>query len=125
MGIVYRPAGGYCVRIIHFQEGEVMASKKKRVTTKSKRKETPSKQRKKVMASRKKKATSKKRTIKRTARKRVSQRRPTRLRRPARVVEDTIVDIIDEPLPGVMRVTEIEEVRVAVPDEGAEEDDKE
>ena len=47
------------------------------------------------------------------------------MRRPARVVEDTIVDIIDEPLPGVMRVTEIEEVSVALPNEGAEEEDKE
>jgi hypothetical protein len=32
-------------------------------------------------------------------------------------VRDTIVDIVDEPLPGVVRVTEIEEVRVATPDE--------
>ena len=46
-------------------------------------------------------------------------------RRPAPIVEDTIVDVIDEPLPGVMRVTEIEEVSVALPDEGVEEEDKE
>jgi hypothetical protein len=32
-------------------------------------------------------------------------------------VRDTIVDIVDEPLPGVVRVAEIEEVRVATPDE--------
>jgi hypothetical protein len=32
---------------------------------------------------------------------------------------------IDEPLPGVMRVTEIEEISVAVPDEGAEDENKE
>ena len=110
-----------------------MASQKKRIITKSKRKKTLSKQRKKVVASPKKKATSKKRTIKKrtikkrtikkTTRKRVTQRKPTR--RPAPIVEDTIVDVIDEPLPGVMRVTEIEEVSVALPDEGVEEEDKE
>jgi len=37
-------------------------------------------------------------------------------------VEDTIIDVVDEPVPGVLRVTEIEEVSVAVPD--AEEDEE-
>ena len=38
-------------------------------------------------------------------------------------VEDTVIDLIDEPVPGVLRVTEIEEVSVAVPN--AQEDDEE
>ena len=33
------------------------------------------------------------------------------------VVQDTIVDIVDEPVRGVVRVTEIEEVSVAMPGE--------
>jgi hypothetical protein len=36
-------------------------------------------------------------------------------------VQDTIVDIVDEPVPGVMRVTEIEEVSVTNPDGDDEE----
>lgn len=34
------------------------------------------------------------------------------------MIEDTIVDVIDEPLPGVTRITEIEEVSVGMPDDG-------
>jgi len=41
---------------------------------------------------------------------------------PKPAVKDTIIDVIDEPVPGVLRVTEIEEVSVALPD--AEEDDE-
>jgi len=37
------------------------------------------------------------------------------------VVENTIIDVIDEPVPGVLRVTEIEEVSVVVP--GGEEEE--
>jgi hypothetical protein len=32
------------------------------------------------------------------------------------VVEGEIIDVIDEPIPGVVRVTEIEATRVTVPD---------
>ena len=42
---------------------------------------------------------------------------------PQPAVVDTIIDVIDEPAPGVLRVTEIEEVSVAVPD--GEKDDEE
>ena len=41
---------------------------------------------------------------------------------PKAVVLDNVIDVMDEPLPGVLRVTEIEEVSVAVPD--VEEDDE-
>ena len=97
-----------------------MASKKKRVITKSKRKKTPLEAAQKGDGIAKEKIDQQEAHHKEeTARKRVSQRKPTRSRRPARVVKDTIGDQIDEPLPGVMRVTEIAEVRVAVLDEGA------
>jgi hypothetical protein len=35
---------------------------------------------------------------------------------PAPAVEDAVIDIVDEPAPGVVRVTEIEKVSVGVPD---------
>ena len=35
------------------------------------------------------------------------------------VVEDTIIDVIDEPIPGVVRVTEYESVRTTTPKRGA------
>jgi hypothetical protein len=64
-------------------------------------------------ASSKSKRTAKKRPSK-TTRKRASNR--TQLRQTSKragpIVQDTVVDIIDEPLPGVVRVTEIEEVSV-------------
>lgn len=100
-----------------------MASRNKRMAAKSKRGKMRSKARKKAVARaapRKKKATPKKRTIKRAVRKPVS-RRPKygqQSRRSAPVVKDTIVDVVDEPVPGIVRVTEIEEVSVAVPDSG-------
>jgi hypothetical protein len=75
-------------------------------------------------AFRKKKAAAKKRTIKRTARKRASKR--TQVRQPSQdaapVVQDTIIDIVDEPLPGVVRITEIEEVSAALPESEENED---
>src|SRR5207302_7626836 len=35
------------------------------------------------------------------------------------VVEDTIIDIVDEPVPGVVRVTEYETIRTTSPKRGA------
>ncbi len=35
------------------------------------------------------------------------------------VVENTIIDVIDEPVPGVVRVTEYESVRTTTPKPGA------
>ena len=37
----------------------------------------------------------------------------------APIVEDTIIDVIDEPLPGVVRVTEYETIRTTTPKRGA------
>jgi hypothetical protein len=35
------------------------------------------------------------------------------------VIEDTIIDVIDEPVPGVVRVTEYETIRTITPKRGA------
>jgi hypothetical protein len=32
------------------------------------------------------------------------------------VVEEPVIDVVDEPLPGVVRLTEIEETEVTLPD---------
>jgi hypothetical protein len=40
-------------------------------------------------------------------------------RRGVPVIEDTIVDVIDEPAPGVIRVTEYEAIRTAPHNRGA------
>ena len=39
----------------------------------------------------------------------------------APVVKQTVIDVVDEPLPGVVRLTEIEETEVTVPDSEEEE----
>jgi hypothetical protein len=39
-------------------------------------------------------------------------------RRGAPVIEDTIIDVIDEPVPGVVRVTEYETIRTTTPKRG-------
>jgi len=58
-----------------------------------------------------KRATPKKRPRKTTA-KMVPRKAP---RREGPVVEDTIIDVIDEPVPGVVRVTEYETIRTVTP----------
>ena len=37
------------------------------------------------------------------------------------VIEDTIIDVVDEPVPGVVRVTEYETVRMTTPNRGGPE----
>ncbi len=87
----------------------------------------------------KKRATIRKKTVKRAVAKptKKSAKKPTRrarrtgvskriqARQPKRgatpVVKETIIDVVDEPLPGVVRLTEIEEMEVSVPDSEEEE----
>ena len=58
-----------------------------------------------------------KKTAAKTRRPGAKRRIPTLQPRTAKpVVQDTIIDVIDEPVPGVIRVTEIEEISVASPD---------
>ena len=63
-----------------------------------------------------KRATPKKRPRKTTA-KMIPRKAP---RREGPVVEDTIIDVIDEPVPGVVRVTEYETIRTVTPKPGPE-----
>ena len=100
-----------------------MASKKRR-TTKSKvgkrratiRKKTV----KRAVAKRTKKSAKKPRKPRRSAvSKRIQVRQQKRGATP--VVEKTIIDVIDEPLPGIVRLTEIEEMEVAARDTEEEE----
>ena len=90
-----------------------MATRRKGATRKrkTKRGRVHTKPRKKAVgaAFRKRRTVAKKRITKRTVRKRT-----------APVVQDTIIDIVDEPLPGVVRVTEIEGVSITTPDEDEE-----
>jgi hypothetical protein len=47
------------------------------------------------------------------------------LRQGVPVIEDTIIDVIDQPSPGVVRVTEYETVRTTTPQGGAGPDKEE
>jgi hypothetical protein len=92
-----------------------MAKAKKRVATRkkaSKRGKASAKPARKKAA---KRATPKKRPPK-TVAKLAPRKAP---RRGAPVIEDTIIDLIDEPVPGVVRVTEYETIRTTTPKRGA------
>ena len=92
-----------------------MAKAKKRVATRkkaSKRGKASAKPARKKAA---KRATPKKRPPK-TVAKMAPRKAP---RRGAPVIEDTIIDVIDEPVPGVVRVTEYETIRTTTPKRGA------
>lgn len=45
----------------------------------------------------------------------MSARKPRRAKQIVPVVEGEIIDVVDEPMPGVVRVTEIETMRITVP----------
>jgi len=106
-----------------------MAKRKKRRTgrkTKSKafiRKTRTAKKSVKRMGDRKSRRTAK--TTRRTSRKQISRRKPTQTEQIVPVVEGEIIDVVDEPMPGVIRVTEIETTRVAVPDSESDDDEEE
>ena len=88
-----------------------MAKAKKRIATRkkaSKRGKASAKPSRKKVA---KRATPKKRPRKTTAE--IAPRKAPRRNVP--VVEDTIIDVIDEPVPGVVRVTEYETIRTTTP----------
>src|SRR5665213_2616185 len=51
-----------------------------------------------------------------TSKKRVSPRKQPQTERMMPVVQGEIIDVVDEPMPGVFRVTEIETTRVTLPD---------
>jgi len=102
-----------------------MASRKKRSTIKSRNRKTRATRRKKTAkraAVRQTKKSAKKRATK-TRRSDPSRRIKSRQQKGGAtpVLQETVVDIIDEPLPGVVRVTEIEETEVR----GLETDERE
>jgi len=101
-----------------------MASRKKRTTTKSKGKTRTTMRKKPVKrgAAKRTKKSAKKRTVK-TRRAPISKRIQARQQKRGAtpVVEQTVIDVIDELLPGVVRVTEIEETKVTLPDSEDEE----
>jgi hypothetical protein len=91
-----------------------MAKAKKRVASRkevSKRGKASAKPVRKKMA---KRATPKKRSSSRSAAKVASRKAPM-----TPVVEDTIIDVIDEPMPGAVRVTEYETITTTNPKRGA------
>lgn len=70
----------------------------------------------------KKSSKSAKKVATKTSRKRASRTRrvtPSR-QEPTPAVETAVIDVVDEPIPGVVRVTEIEETRVTLPDPDAQ-----
>ena len=88
-----------------------MAKAKKRIAARkkaSKRGKASAKPSRKKAA---KRATPKKRPRKTTAK--IAPKKAPRQNVP--VVEDTIIDVIDEPIPGVVRVTEYETIRMTTP----------
>jgi hypothetical protein len=92
-----------------------MAKAKKRIAT---RKKASKRGKASVKPARKKaakRATTKKRPRK-TAAKMAPKKAP---RQGVPVIEDTIIDVIDEPAPGVVRVTEYETIRMPPPKRGA------
>jgi hypothetical protein len=92
-----------------------MAKAKKRIATRkktSKRGKASAKPARKKAARR---ATPKKRSPKGVAK--MAPRKAPRQGVP--VIEDTIIDVIDEPVPGVVRVTEYETIRTTTPKRGA------
>ena len=89
-----------------------MAKAKKRVATRRK----PSKRGKASVKPTRKKA-AKRATPKKRPPKTVTKKAPRKApRRGAPIIEDTMIDVIDQPAPGVVRVTEYETIRTTTPD---------
>jgi hypothetical protein len=95
-----------------------MAKQQKRAAsrkTKSKKKKVAKKSAKRAIG-RKSRRLPKKMSPKASRKKKAPSRgrpKPTKM---VPVVEGEIIDVVDEPLPGMVRVTEIEATRVTIPD---------
>ena len=99
----------------HTSQEIAMAKPKKRIAARkktSKRGKASAKPARKKAA---KRATPKKRPPK-TLAKKAPRKAP---RQAVPVIEDTIIDVIDEPVPGVVRVTEYETITTTTPKRGA------
>jgi hypothetical protein len=92
-----------------------MAKAKKRIATRKKASKRGKASAKPARTKAAKRATPKKRPPKTVAK--MAPRKAPRQGVP--VIEDTIIDVIDEPVPGVLRVTEYETIRTTTPKRGA------
>ena len=90
-----------------------MAKARKRLATRKKTK------RGKASSKPVRKKTSKRATPKKRARKTAAKMAPRKApRQGVPVIEDTIIDVVDEPVPGVVRVTEYETIRTTITKRG-------
>jgi hypothetical protein len=96
----------------HTSQGTVMAKAMKRTRKKASKRGKASAKPARKKAS--KRATPKKRPRKTTAK--MAPRKAPRQGVP--VIEDTIIDVVDKPVPGVVRVTEYETIRTTTPKRG-------
>jgi sRNA-binding protein len=91
----------------HTSQGTAMAKARKRRATRKKASKRGKASARPARKKASKRATPKKRVPK-TAAKMAPRRAP---RQSVPVIEDTIIDVVDEPIPGVVRVTEYETIR--------------
>ena len=96
-------------------QGTIMAKAMKRMATRKKASKRGKATAKLARKKPTKRATPKKRPPKAMAKK--ALRKTPRQEVP--IVEDTIIDVIDEPIPGVVRVTEYETIRTTTPKRNA------
>lgn len=99
-----------------------MAKRKKRATARRTKLKAAKRRRKAKPMNRatgKKSRKTAKKVVAKTSRSRLSQSKREKPQRQQlrTAVETTVIDVVDEPIPGVVRVTEIEETRVTSPDQ--------
>ncbi len=99
----------------HTSQGTAMAKARKRRATRKKASKRGKASTKPARKKASKRATPKKRAAK-TAAKMAPRKAP---RKGVPAIEDTIIDVVDEPVPGVVRVTEYETIRTTTPKPGA------
>ncbi len=91
-----------------------MAKAKKRIATRKK-----ASKRVKVSAKPARKKAAKRATPKKRPPKTMAKMSPRKApRQGVRVIEDTIIEVVDEPVPGVVRVTEYETITTMTPKRG-------
>ncbi len=95
----------------HTSQGTAMAKARKRRATRKKASKRGKASTKPARKKASKRATPKKRAAK-TAAKMAPRKAP---RKGVPAIEDTIIDVVDEPVPGVVRVTEYETIRTTTP----------
>jgi hypothetical protein len=100
-------------------EGPIMAKRKNRAKVQRREPATARGKVRKASKSARGKATQ--RTAarikpKRAAVKKAARKKVQRMKQPTPAIETSVVDVIEEPVPGVITVTEFEETEIAIPD---------